>query len=361
MDRYRVGVIGATGMVGQRFLLLLENHPWFSVTCLAASSRSAGLTYAEAVTKRWAFTGLPIPAKFANMTVLDASDVAAVAAKVDFVFCAVDMKKEETLALEERYAKAEVPVVSNNSASRMLPDVPMMIPEINGAHAAVIETQRRRLNTKRGFIAVKPNCSIQSYVPALWPLLDFEPESVIVCTYQAISGAGKTFETFPEILDNVIPYIPNEDEKSEREPMKIFGRVENGLIVSAARPVISAQCLRVACVDGHMAAVSVKFRKKPTAEQILERWKNCVPATAGMELPSSPAEFLHYFDDPSRPQTRLDRDFDRGMGITLGRLREDRVLDYKFVCLSHNTLCGAAGGGVLSAEYLCRLGYIRKE
>ncbi len=359
MERYRVGIIGATGMVGQRFLLLLENHPWFEVTCLAASSRSAGMTYTQAVDKRWAFADKPIPAKFANMTVLDASDVDAVAARVDFVFCAVAMKKDETLALEERYARAEVPVVSNNSASRMLPDVPMMIPEINGAHAAVIDTQRKRLGTKRGFIAVKPNCSIQSYVPALWPLLDFEPVSVIACTYQAISGAGKTFETFPEILDNVIPYIPGEDEKSEREPMKIFGHVENGLIVNATEPNISAQCLRVACVDGHMAAVSVKFNKKPTPEQILDRWKNCRPAIAEMGLPSSPAEFLHYFEDPSRPQTRLDRDFEHGMGITIGRLREDKVFDYKFVCLSHNTLRGAAGGGVLSAEYLCKTGYIQ--
>jgi aspartate-semialdehyde dehydrogenase len=361
MQRYRVGIIGATGMVGQRFVLLLHNHPWFQVTCLAASSRSAGLTYREAVAKRWAFPETPIPDTIAEMTVLDASDVDKVAEQVDFVFCAVDMKKDETLALEERYAKAETPVVSNNSASRMLPDVPMMIPEINGAHAAVIEAQRARLGTKRGFIAVKPNCSIQSYVPALWPLLEFEPQKVIACTYQAISGAGKTFASWPEMVDNVIPYIPGEDEKSEREPMKIFGHVENGKIISANAPTISAQCLRVACTDGHMAAVSVKFGKKPTMEQILERWVNCRPATEGLGLPSSPEKFLYYFDDPSRPQTRLDRDFEHGMGITLGRLREDAVFDYKFVCLSHNTLRGAAGGGVLSAEYLCRLGYIQHK
>ena len=361
MQRYRVGIIGATGMVGQRFVLLLHNHPWFQVTCLAASSRSAGLTYREAVAKRWAFPETPIPETIAEMTVLDASDVDKVAEQVDFVFCDVDMKKDETLALEERYAKTETPVVSNNSASRMLPDVPMMIPEINGAHAAVIEAQRARLGTKRGFIAVKPNCSIQSYVPALWPLLEFEPQKVIACTYQAISGAGKTFASWPEMVDNVIPYIPGEDEKSEREPMKIFGHVENGKIISANAPAISAQCLRVACTDGHMAAVSVKFGKKPTMEQILERWANCHPATEGLGLPSSPDHFLYYFDDPSRPQTRLDRDFEHGMGITIGRLREDAVFDYKFVCLSHNTLRGAAGGGVLSAEYLCRLGYIQHK
>ncbi|HNW85720.1 MAG TPA: aspartate-semialdehyde dehydrogenase [Candidatus Limiplasma sp.] len=361
MQQYRVGIIGATGMVGQRFILLLQDHPWFRVTCLAASSRSAGQSYREAVGKRWAFADAPIPAYVADMTVEDAANVDAIARQVDFVFCAVDMIKDEILALEERYAKAEVPVISNNSANRMTPDVPMMIPEINGAHAAIIEAQRKRLDTKHGFIAVKPNCSIQSYVPALWPLLDFEPQSLIVCTYQAISGAGKTFATWPEMVDNVIPYIGGEDEKSEREPMKIFGRIENGQIVHAASPNISAQCLRVACTDGHMAAVSVKFGKKPTMEQILERWANCKPLTDGMDLPSSPAKFLYYFDDPSRPQTRLDRDYERGMGITIGRLREDNVFDYKFVCLSHNTVRGAAGGGVLSAEYLCKLGYIQAK
>ena len=358
MQQYRVGIIGATGMVGQRFTLLLKDHPWFKVTCLAASTRSAGKTYGEAVDKRWAFQGTPIPAYVADMVVQDAAEVEKIAAQVDFVFCAVDMKKDEILALEERYAKAEVPVISNNSANRGTADVPMLIPEINGAHVAVIEAQRKRLGTKHGFIVVKPNCSIQSYVPALWPLLDFEPQSVIACTYQAISGAGKTFETWPEMVDNVIPYIGGEDEKSEREPMKIFGQIENGQIVNATTPDISAQCLRVACADGHMAAVSVKFGKKPTIAQILERWENCHPATEGMGLPSSPAKFLYYFEDPSRPQTRLDRDFEQGMGITIGRLRDDKVFDYKFVCLSHNTVRGAAGGGVLSAEYLCKLGYI---
>ena len=361
MQKYRVGIIGATGMVGQRFALLLREHPWFKVTCVAASGRSAGKSYAEAVAGRWAFPEVPVPEAIGRLTVLDASRVEDVAEQVDFVFCAVDMKKEDIRALEERYARAEVPVISNNSANRHTPDVPMLIPEINGAHAAVIEAQRRRLGTRTGFIAVKPNCSIQSYVPALWPLLDFEPTKLIVCTYQAISGAGKTFDTWPEMVDNVIPYIGGEDEKSEREPLKIFGTVADGQIVPASTPSISAQCLRVACADGHMAAVSVKFGKKPTKEQILERWQNAVPATAGLDLPSSPVSFLHYFEDPSRPQTRLDRDFENGMGITIGRLREDAVFDYKFVCLSHNTVRGAAGGGVLSAEFLCKKGYIKAK
>ena len=358
MKKYKVGIIGATGMVGQRFMTLTDGHPWFETVVLAASSRSAGKTYLEAVGKRWAMdTDIPGWAK--EMVILDAEgDVEKIASMVDFVFCAVDMKKEEIRALEERYAKAEVPVISNNSANRHTPDVPMLIPEINGAHAAVIEAQRRRLGTRAGFIAVKPNCSIQSYVPALWPLLDFEPKAVTVCTYQAISGAGKTFETWPEMVDNVIPYIGGEDEKSEREPLKIFGHVENGAIVDATAPVISAQCLRVAASDGHMAAVSVKFGRKPTREEILARWDSCRPATLGLDLPSAPRKFLHYFEEPDRPQTRLDRDTEGGMAICLGRLREDPVMDYKFVCLSHNTLRGAAGGGVLSAEYLCKLGYI---
>ena len=358
MQKYRVGVIGATGMVGQRFMLLLEKHPWFQVVCLAASPRSAGKTYREAVGEKWAFPQSPMPEAFANMTVLDASNVDAVAGQVDFVFCAVDMKKDEIRALEERYARAETPVVSNNSANRLTPDVPMLIPEINGAHAEVIAAQRKRLGTRTGFIVVKPNCSIQSYVPALWPLGDFEPTRVVACTYQAISGAGKTFATWPEMTDNVIPYIAGEDEKSELEPLKIFGHVENGEIVYAKEPVISAQCLRVAASDGHMAAVSVQFAKKPSMEEILARWESARLATDGLGLPSSPGRFLTYFTDPSRPQTRLDRDLERGMGISIGRLRKDAVLDYKFVCLSHNTLRGAAGGGVLSAEYLCELGYI---
>lgn len=358
MRTYKVGIIGATGMVGQRFTLLLANHPWFQVTCLAASGRSAGKTYAEAVEGRWAFKNRPIPESISSMMVLDAADVEKVASQVDFVFCAVNMKKDEIRALEEAYAKTETPVISNNSANRHMPDVPMLIPEINGSHAAVIEAQRRRLGTKVGFIAVKPNCSIQSYVPALWPLLEYGPEQVMVCTYQAISGAGKTFDTWPEMVDNVIPYIGGEDEKSECEPLKIFGSLENGIITDATLPRISAQCLRVAASDGHMAAVSVKFARKPTMEEILEKWQNAVPATAGLNLPSSPKQFLHYFDDPARPQTRLDRELEGGMAVSIGRLRPDPVMDYKFVCLSHNTLRGAAGGGVLSAEYLCSQGYI---
>lgn len=358
MHEYRVGIIGATGTVGQRFTLLLENHPWFKVTCLAASGRSAGKPYREAVKGRWIFPGTDVPAYVADLPVMDASHISDIAPLVDFVFCAVDMKKEEILALEEAYVKAEIPVISNNSANRLTPDVPMLIPEINGNHVTIIEAQRGRLGTKTGFIAVKPNCSIQSYVPALWPLLPFGPEKVIACTYQAISGAGKTFETWPEMIDNVIPYIAGEDEKSEREPLKIFGSVGVDGIRMAEMPLVSAQCLRVACLDGHMAAVSVSFQKKPSIRQILECWENAKPATDGMDLPSSPQKFLHYFDDPSRPQTRLDRDYENGMGITIGRLREDNVLDYKFVCLSHNTIRGAAGGGVLSAEYLCKLGYI---
>ena len=356
-DKLKVGILGGTGMVGQRFISLLENHPWFEVVKLAASPRSAGKTYREALGSRWAMP-TPVPASMADLVMYDASDVEKMADGLDFVFCAVDMKKDEIRALEERYARTETPVVSNNSANRGVSDVPMLIPEINGDHAAVIEAQRKRLGTKNGFIAVKPNCSIQSYVPALWPLLDFEPKKVMVCTYQAISGAGKTFERWPEMVDNVIPYIGGEDEKSEKEPLKIFGHLENGQIVNATEPAISAQCLRVACSDGHMAAVSVEFGKKPSLETILERWANCHPATEGLGLPSSPEKFLTYFDDPARPQTRLDRDLYSGMGISIGRLREDPVLDYKFVCLSHNTLRGAAGGGVLSAEYLCKLGYI---
>ena len=361
MEMYRVGIIGATGMVGQRFVSLLENHPWFEITALAASGRSAGKPYAEAVEGRWAFSW-PIPEKAAKLPVMDAAEVEKVAEKCDFVFCAVAMDKAATRALEEAYAKTETPVVSNNSACRLLPDVPMLIPEINAEHAEIIAAQRKRLGTQRGFIAVKPNCSIQSYVPALTPLLDFEPTQVSVCTYQAISGAGKTFKSWPEMVDNVIPYIGGEDEKSENEPLKLWGRLEdkgNGpVIVNAAEPVISAQCLRVACSDGHMAAVSVSFRKKVTKEQILERWANYETEAQRLELPSAPKPFLQYFEDPSRPQTRLDRDFQNGFGVSIGRLREDKIFDWRFVCLSHNTIRGAAGGGILTAELLCRKGYI---
>ena len=344
MEKYRVGIVGATGMVGQRFISLLKDHPWFEVNCVAASARSAGKTYREAVGERWAFSW-EIPEKVAGMTVVDAADIDEVSKHVDFVFCAVDMKKDEIRALEEAYAKHEIPVVSNNSACRGIEDVPMVVPEINADHLAVIEAQKKRLGTKNGFIAVKPNCSIQSYVPALTPLLDFEPEKVSVCTYQAISGAGKTFKTWPEMVDNVIPYIGGEDEKSENEPLKLWGHVEDGKIVNAALPVISAQCLRVACSDGHMAAVSVSFKKKPTIEQIKERWANYETEAQRLELPSAPKPFLQYFEDPSRPQTRLDRDFQNGFGVSIGRLREDKLFDYRFVCLSHNTVRGAAGGG----------------
>ena len=361
MEKLRVGIIGATGMVGQRFVSLLANHPWFRVNCVAASARSAGKTYREAVGERWAFDW-DIPAGVADMTIVDAADVDAVSEKVDFVFCAVDMKKDEIRAMEESYAKHEIPVVSNNSACRGIEDVPMVVPEINAAHLDVIPTQRKRLGTERGFIAVKPNCSIQSYVPALTPLLDFGPAEVSVCTYQAISGAGKTFKTWPEMFDNVIPYIGGEDEKSENEPLKLWGHLEdrgNGpVIVNAEKPVISAQCLRVAVSDGHMAAVSVRFAEKVTKEQILERWANYETEAQRLELPSAPKPFLQYFEDPSRPQTKLDRDFQNGFGVSIGRLREDRIFDWRFVCLSHNTIRGAAGGGILTAELLTRKGYI---
>ncbi|MBQ6384371.1 MAG: aspartate-semialdehyde dehydrogenase [Clostridia bacterium] len=364
MERLRVGIIGATGMVGQRFISLLRGHPWFQVTCVAASARSAGKTYREAVGDRW-FFDWQIPEDVADLTVVDASDVDTVAEQVDFVFCAVDMKKDEIRALEENYAKYEVPVVSNNSACRGIEDVPMVVPEINSQHLDVIATQRKRLGTARGFITVKPNCSIQSYVPALTPLLDFRPEKVSVCTYQAISGAGKNFRTWPEMVDNVIPYIGGEDEKSEQEPLKLWGHLEdrgNGpVIVNAELPVISAQCLRVAASDGHMAAVSVAFGKKVTKEEILDRWNHYETEAQRLELPSAPKPFLQYFDDPARPQTRLDRDFQNGFGVSIGRLREDRIFDWRFVCLSHNTIRGAAGGGILTAELLCRKGYIQAK
>ncbi len=364
MQKFRVGIVGATGMVGQRFIQLLRDHPWFDLTAVAASARSAGKTYAQAVEGRWVFD-TEIPAGVAAMTVLDAANIDEVASQVDFMFCAVDMKKEETRALEEAYAKTETPVISNNSACRMLPDVPMMVPEINFAHAAVIDTQRKRLGTKTGFIAVKPNCSIQSYVPALTPLMDFGVKKVSVCTYQAISGAGKTFASWPEMLDNVIPYIGGEDEKSEQEPLKIWGSLVNtelGPVVKPAlEPVISAQCIRVPATDGHLAAVSVSFQNKPDTGEIIHRWANFETEAQRLNLPSAPKPFLQYFDDPARPQTRLDRDFQKGMGISIGRLRPDSLFDYKFVCLSHNTVRGAAGGGVLTAELLCATGYIPRK
>ncbi len=357
MKKYNVAVIGATGMVGQRFCLLLADHPNFNVVALAASPSSAGKKYRDAVGTRWAMTS-PIPDKFADMVVLDAeADLEKIAGMVDFVFCAVNMKKEEIRALEEKYAKAEVPVVSNNSAHRFTPDVPMIIPEINPEHAAIIDAQKKRLGTKRGFIAVKSNCSLQSYVPALHPLRSFGISKVAVSTYQAISGAGKTFDRMPEILDNVIPYIGGEEEKSEREPLKIWGRIEGDEIVNAQEPKITAQCLRVPVSDGHTAAVFVSFDKKPTKEQILEAWANFSGEPQKLGLPSAPKQFLHYFEENDRPQAKLDRNLENGMAVSVGRLREDIVFDYKFVCLSHNTLRGAAGGAVLMAELLAAKGY----
>ena len=356
MKKYNVGVIGATGMVGQRFLILLENHPWFEVKALVASPRSAGKSYEEAVGNRWKMT-VPMPEKYKNMTVISSDKVDEVASLVDFVFCAVDLKKDEVKALEEAYAKAEIPVVSNNSANRWTPDVPMVIPEINDGHLEVIESQRARLGTKRGFIAVKPNCSIQSYVPALTPLLKFKPTLVVATTYQAISGAGKTFKEWPEMIDNVIPYIGGEEEKSEQEPLRIWGKVENGVITKAEAPVITTQCIRVPVTDGHTAAVFVNFENKPTKEEILEAWDTFEGAPQKLGLPSAPDKFLTYFEEDNRPQAKLDRDIYNGMGVTLGRLREDFVFDYKFVGLSHNTVRGAAGGAVLIAELLCKLGY----
>ena len=358
MKQYKVGVVGATGMVGQRFVTLMENHPWFNLEVVAASPRSAGKTYEEAVGSKWAMK-TPMPESVKKMIVMDASKVEEVAAKVDFIFCAVNMKKDEIRALEEAYAKAECPVVSNNSAHRFTPDVPMVVPEINAQHIEIIADQRKRLGTKRGFIAVKSNCSLQSYVPALHPLMaDFGVDKCLVCTYQAISGAGKTFETFPEILDNVIPYIGGEEEKSEKEPLKLWGHIENGQIVPATRPSFTAQCLRVPVSDGHTAAVFVSFDKKPTKEQILEKWANFRGPTQELELPSAPKQFLHYFTEDDRPQPKLDRNLENGMAVSVGRLREDTQYDYKFVCMSHNTLRGAAGGAVLLAELLAAKGYL---
>ncbi len=357
MKKYRVGVIGGTGMVGQRFLTLLENHPWFELTAIAASPRSAGKTYEEALGGRWVMQS-PLPEKYKSIIVQDASDVAGVAAKVDFVFCAVDMPKAEIRALEEAYAKAECPVVSNNSANRFTPDVPMVIPELNADHLAVIPAQRERLGTKKGFIAVKSNCSLQSYVPALFPLDKFGVKRAAVCTYQAISGAGKTFERWPEMVDNIIPYIGGEEEKSEQEPLKIWGHVENGVIVPAKSPAFTAQCLRVPISDGHFAAVFVEFENKPSKEEIIDTWTSFRGRAQELELPSAPKQFLHYFTEDNMPQTRLHRNLEGGMAISLGRLREDTQYDYKFVGLSHNTLRGAAGGGVLLAELLCAEGYM---
>jgi aspartate-semialdehyde dehydrogenase len=356
-NKLKVGVLGATGMVGQRFVALLEGHPWFDLTAVAASASSAGKPYADAVAGRWTLPA-PVPATAAGLPVGNASDVGAIADQVDFVFCAVDMAKDATAKLEEDYARAETPVVSNNSAHRWTPDVPMMIPEINADHAAVIDAQRRRLGARRGFIAVKPNCSVQSYVPAIHPLLGFGPTKLIVCTYQALSGAGKTFATWPEMVDNVIPFIGGEEEKSETEPLKIWGTLSGGKIQKATAPVISAQCYRVPVSDGHMAAVSVAFERKPTRDQILSAWKEFGGRPQQLALPSAPRPFLHYFEQDDRPQTRLDRDAGRGQAVAIGRLRPDPIFDWRFVALSHNTVRGAAGGGMLTAELLTSDGYL---
>lgn len=358
MKNYKVGIVGATGMVGQRFATLLENHPWFEVTVLAASPRSAGKTYKEAVGAKWCMA-TDIPESMADMIVMDATaDIDKIASSVDFIFCAVDMKKDEIKALEEAYAKAECPVVSNNSAHRHTPDVPMIVPELNTEHAQIINAQKKRLGTERGFIAVKSNCSLQSYVPALYPLNEFGVKDVLVCTYQAISGAGKTFETWPEMIDNVIPYIGGEEEKSEQEPLKIWGKIEGDVIVPATSPNFTAQCLRVPASDGHMAAVFVRFENKPTKEQMKEIWKNFKGYPQQVGLPSAPKQFLNYFEEDNLPQTRLQRNLENGMAVSIGRLREDTQYDYKFVCLSHNTLRGAAGGAVLMAEQLCAQNFI---
>ena len=355
--KLRVGILGATGLVGQRFISLLENHPWYEVVTVAASPRSAGKTYEEAVGDRWKMT-TPMPEAVKKLVVMNVNEVEKVAASVDFVFSAVDMTKDEIRAIEEEYAKTETPVVSNNSAHRWTPDVPMVVPEVNPEHFDVIEFQKKRLGTTRGFIAVKPNCSIQSYAPVLTAWMEYEPYEVVATTYQAISGAGKTFKDWPEMEGNIIPYIGGEEEKSEQEPLRIWGHIENGQIVKATSPVITCQCIRVPVLNGHTAAVFVKFKKKPTKEQLIEKLVNFKGIPQELELPSAPKQFIQYLEEDNRPQVSLDVDFEHGMGISVGRLREDTVYDYKFVGLSHNTVRGAAGGAVLCAELLTAKGYI---
>lgn len=359
MKKYQVGIVGATGMVGQRFMTLLADHPWFDVVCLAASSRSAGKTYEEAIGNKWCMD-VEIPEKYKKMVVKDATnDIDDITSMVDFVFCAVNMKKDEIKALEEEYAKHECPVVSNNSAHRFTPDVPMVVPELNAEHIKVIDDQRKRLGTKRGFIAVKSNCSLQSYVPALFPLHDkFGVKDVLVCTYQAISGAGKTFDTWPEMIDNVIPYIGGEEEKSEKEPLKLWGHIEDGEIKLADMPNFTAQCIRVPVSNGHLGAVFVNFENKPTEEEMINIWNGFKGRAQELELPSAPKQFLNYFTEPDRPQIHSERMLENGMAVSIGRLREDTQYQYKFVCLSHNTLRGAAGGAVLLAELLAAEGYM---
>ena len=359
-EKLRVGILGATGMVGQRFISLLENHPWFEVVTLAASARSAGKTYEEAVGGRWKMD-TPMPEAVKDIVVKNVNEVEEVAAEVDFVFSAVDMSKDEIRAIEEAYAKAEVPVVSNNSAHRWTPDVPMMVPELNPEHAEIIPYQRKRLGTKRGFIAVKPNCSIQSYAPVLTAWKEFEPYEVVATTYQAISGAGKTFKDWPEMQGNIIPYIGGEEEKSEKEPLRIWGKIENGEIVPAESPVITCQCIRVPVLNGHTAAVFVKFRKKPTKEQLIQALKEFRGLPQELSLPSAPKQFIQYLEEDNRPQVTMDVDYENGMGVSVGRIREDSVYDYKFVGLSHNTVRGAAGGAILCAETLKAKGFIQAK
>ena len=357
MDKLKVGILGATGMVGQRFIALLENHPWFEVTAVAASPRSAGKTYEEAVGDRWKMT-TPMPDAVKNMVVLNVNEVEQVSSQVDFVFSAVDMTKEEIKNIEDAYAKTETPVVSNNSAHRWTPDVPMIIPELNPEHLEVLEAQKKRLGTKKGFIVVKPNCSIQSYTPALHALKEFGPKTVVATTYQAISGAGKNFKDWPEMQGNIIPFIGGEEEKSEQEPLRIWGKVEDGKVVKADGPSITTQCIRVPVLDGHTAAVFVTFEKKPTKEQIIKAWREYKGLPQELDLPSAPKQFIQYLEEDNRPQISLDVDYENGYGISMGRLREDTVFDYKFVGLSHNTVRGAAGGGVLTAELLVAKGLI---
>ena len=359
-QKLKVGILGATGMVGQRFISLLENHPWFEVTVVAASPRSAGKTYEEAVGGRWKMD-TPMPDAVKKLTVLNVNEVEKVAAEVDFVFSAVDMSKEEIKAIEEAYAKTETPVVSNNSAHRWTPDVPMVVPEINTEHFEVIADQRKRLGTQRGFIAVKPNCSIQSYAPCLAAWREFEPTELVVTTYQAISGAGKTFKDWPEMVQNIIPYIGGEEEKSEQEPLRVLGKVENGQIVKAEAPKITCQCVRVPVLNGHTAAVFINFAQKPSKEQLIEKLVSFKGFPQEAELPSAPKQFIQYLEDDNRPQVALDVDYERGMGVSIGRLREDTMYDYKFIGLSHNTVRGAAGGAVLCAETLTAKGYITKK
>ena len=359
-QKLKVGILGATGMVGQRFIALLENHPWFEVVTVAASPRSAGKTYEEAVGDRWKMT-TPMPEAVKKLVVMNVNDVEHVASTVDFVFSAVDMSKDEIKAIEEAYARTETPVVSNNSAHRWTPDVPMVIPEINPEHFDVIEFQKKRLGTSRGFIAVKPNCSIQSYAPVLTAWKEFEPYEVVATTYQAISGAGKTFKDWPEMVENIIPFISGEEEKSEQEPLRIWGKIENGVIVKAEEPKITCQCIRVPVLNGHTAAVFVKFRKNPTKEQLIEKLVSFRGLPQELELPSAPKQFIRYMEEDNRPQVTLDVDYENGMGISVGRLREDSIYDWKFVGLSHNTVRGAAGGAVLCAETLTAKGFIKAK